>query len=350
MPESFLHLSSIERSQVLRGLAAQLSRPPSILEKDVWVCWVLQTLFTMPNRLPMAFKGGTSLSKVFGAIARFSEDVDITLDYRGLDDAFDPFAKDVSKTRLKKFSEELKLFVRDHVHRVIAPHFHKKLAAEFSTDSYKVTVSVDGEQLRVYYPTVFEAAGSYIGHSVLIEFGGRNITEPNEEHEVKPDIAKHLAALDFPHAQVKVLSPMRTFWEKATLIHVECQRGEFRANSERLSRHWYDLAMLASLAIGQNALRDRSLLADVVKHKKVFYNASYANYDACLEGRLRLLPNETALPALHEDFQMMIDAGMFIGSPLFFDTIIDHLRALEITINKMNISALAEIRQEAECT
>ncbi len=333
MPESFLHLSSIEQSQILRGLASRLSRPPTILEKDVWVCWVLQTLFTMPDRLPMTFKGGTSLSKVFGAIARFSEDVDITLDYRGLDGTFDPFAGDISKTRLKKFSEELKLFVLDHVHHVIAPHLQKKLEAEFNTDSYKVTVSDDGEQLRVYYPTVFEVSGSYIGNSVLIEFGGRNITEPNEEHEVQPDIAKHITALDFPRSQVRVLSPMRTFWEKATLMHVECQRGEFRANSERLSRHWYDLAMLANLAIGQSALADRGLLADVVKHKKVFYNTSYANYDACLVGQLRLLPNETALSALREDFQLMIDAGMFIGIPPSFDTIVDRLRTLEAVIN-----------------
>src|SRR5262249_73861 len=114
MAESFLHLSASEQSQILRGLGPRLSRSPTFLEKDVWVCWVLQALFTMPNRLPMAFKGGTSLSKVFGAIARFSEDVDITLDYRGLEGSFDPFAKGISNTRLKKFSEELKLFVRDH--------------------------------------------------------------------------------------------------------------------------------------------------------------------------------------------------------------------------------------------
>ena len=82
MPESFLHLQNQEQSQIYRALAPQLTRSPVVLEKDVWVCWVLQTLFTMPGRLPMAFKGGTSLSKVFGAIARFSEDVDVTLDYR----------------------------------------------------------------------------------------------------------------------------------------------------------------------------------------------------------------------------------------------------------------------------
>ncbi|WP_205736002.1 nucleotidyl transferase AbiEii/AbiGii toxin family protein [Acidiferrobacter sp. SPIII_3] len=243
----------------------QLARSPVVLEKDVWVCWVLQTLFTMPGRLPMAFKGGTSLSKVFGAIARFSEDVDITLDYRGLDASFDAFAEGVSRNRLKKFSEDLKSCVRDHAHGVVMPHFQTVLAAEFDADAFRLEVSDDGEQLRVHYPTL-ESPGDYVGNSVLIEFGGRNITEPNEEHEVRPDIEKHVTGLKFPRSTVSVLSPARTFWEKATLMHVECQRDEFRVSASRLSRHWYDLAMLADQVHGQAAVADRALLADVVKH------------------------------------------------------------------------------------
>jgi hypothetical protein len=294
---------------------------------------VLQTLFTMPDQLPMAFKGGTSLSKVFGAIARFSEDVDITLDYRGLDGSFDPFAEGVSRNRLKKFSEDLKSFVRDHAHGVVAPHFQRMLADEFDADAFQLEVSDDGEQMRMHYPSVLEVPGDYVGNSVLIEFGGRNITEPNDEHQVRPDIAEHVAELDFPRSTVSVLSPARTFWEKATLMHVECQRDEFRTGAERLSRHWYDLAMLADLAHGQAAVADRALLADVIKHKKVFYNASFANYDACLTGKLRLIPEDAALATLRDDFQRMIGAGMFIGEPPVFDAIVDRLRVLETAIN-----------------
>ena len=143
-----------------------------------------------PGASPMAAKllacASTSLSKVFGAIARFSEDVDITLDYRGLDGSFGPFAEGVSRNRLKKFSEDLKSFVRDHAHGVVAPHFQKTLAAEFDAGAFQLEVSDDGEQLRVHYPTVLETPEDYVGNSVLIEFGGRNITEPNEEHEVRP--------------------------------------------------------------------------------------------------------------------------------------------------------------------
>lgn len=336
MPESFLHLDAQEQSQIYRALAPQMARSPVVLEKDVWVCWVLQALFTMPGRLPMAFKGGTSLSKVFGAIARFSEDVDITLDFRGLDGSFDPFAEGVSKTRLKKFSDDLKSFVRDHAFDVVAPHIQKILVAEFDSDAaaFRLELSENGEQMRLHYPSVLEAPGDYMGNSVLIEFGGRNITEPNAEYNVEPDIAPYVTSLAFPRSTVSVLSPARTFWEKATLMHVECQRNEFRASAERLSRHWYDLAMLADRDHGQVAIEDRALLADVVKHKKVFYNASYANYDACLTGQLRLIPEDAVLAALHDDFQRMIGAGMFIGEPPAFDTIVERLRALETAINE----------------
>lgn len=173
-----------------------------------------------------------------------------------------------------------------------------------------------------------------MGNSVLIEFGGRNITEPNEEHEVRPDIADRIPELEFPCSTVSVLSPARTFWEKATLMHVECQRDAFRVSAERLSRHWYDLAMLADQPHGLAAADDRALLADVVKHKKVFFNASYANYDACLAGQLRLIPEDAALTALRDDFQRMIGAGMFIGEPPAFDAIVDRLRVLETAMNR----------------
>jgi hypothetical protein len=335
MPEAFLELEAREQSQIYRALAPTMGRSPMVLEKDVWVCWVLQTLFTMPGALTMAFKGGTSLSKVFGAIARFSEDVDITLDYRGLDNTFDPFAPGVSRTRLKKFSDDLQDFVRSHVHAVVAPHFRRVFEEALPGQTIAIDVSDDGEQLRVHYPSVLDAQGGYLGSSVLVEFGGRNITEPSVRYQITPDIASQLPELEFPNPAINVLAPERTFWEKATLIHVECQRGEFRASAQRMSRHWYDMAMMADRDIGRSALGNRELLADVVRHKKVFFNASYANYDACLQGLLQLIPGKMALSALQDDYQRMIDSGMFIGQPEDFASLTERLRKLQADINKV---------------
>lgn len=335
MSEHFLRLAPKEQSAIYRSLAAELGRSPLVLEKDVWVCWALQTLFSVPYRLPMAFKGGTSLSKVFGLISRFSEDVDITLDFRGLDASFDPFESDVSKARLKKFGEQLKGLVHNQVHDVIAPRFSDRLAREVGTEKARVEIGDDGETMRVYYPSALDGADGYIGNSVLLEFGGRNIIEPNQDHLVVPDIAGRLPDLTFPAARVTVLSPQRTFWEKATLIHVECHRLELRSGAERLSRHWYDLAMLSDSDIGRQAIRNRDLLIDVVKLKAVFYNATYANYDACLAGNLRLIPDDAHLRLLHQDFSKMIDAGMFFGTTPVFDEILDRLHALEVDINNL---------------
>jgi len=118
MPEQFLHLQAGDRKEILQTAATQLGQQATVLEKDVWVCWTLQTLFSMPNAHPMAFKGGTSLSKIYGAIKRFSEDVDVTLDYRAFDDDVDPFAEGVSKNAVKKFSKRLKGYVLQYASSV----------------------------------------------------------------------------------------------------------------------------------------------------------------------------------------------------------------------------------------
>lgn len=333
VPDDFLQLSREEQADIIQGSAPRLGLAPIVLEKDVWVCWTLARLFEMPKRLPMAFKGGTSLSKAFNAIQRFSEDVDITLDYRGFELGFDPFAEDVSKTKLKNFGRDLEACVSQHVYEVVAPYFRGILVDQFAGKACEIEIGDKGEQLRLHYPSTLDKGSGYVGNSVLIEFGGRNVTEPSESHAIRPYLVEIVAAVDFPVARANVLSPARTFWEKATLIHVECHRKELRANVERLSRHWYDLAMLAKHDIGKQALADRALLADVVKHKKVFFDSAYANYDACLSGGLRLVPDESVLVELRTDFERMRGAGMFYGESPSFDHITDRLRELETTIN-----------------
>jgi len=287
----------------------------------------------MPNRLQMAFKGGTSLSKVFGTIHRFSEDVDVTLDYRSLAPDLDPFALDISNTRRSKITKQLREHVRQHTTGTIRPYLEGRLAVEVSPEIYGVEIDEAGEKISVFYPSALGNSGDYVRDPVILEFGGRNITEPNVNRVVVPDIASELLDLAFPQANVDVLLAERTFWEKATLIHVECNRGEFRESAQRQSRHWYDLSMLATHEIGINAVQNRALLHDVVQHKKVFYNASYANYDACLTGQMRLVPVDEMLKPLAADYQEMIAAGMFYEAPSAFEEIIQTLAELENKIN-----------------
>jgi len=338
VPDHILRIPLSDRAEVLQSLAPRAGLPPHVLEKDIWVCWALAVVFEMPGRLPLAFKGGTSLSKVYQAIGRFSEDIDLTIDYTALSGGADPLTQEMSGNAIKKLSEQLRAAVGAHTRDVIAPYLVRAGQERLGT-SLIIEVSEDGEGVRIRYPSTFGADSSYLRDrdSVLLEFGGRNTTLPNERHRVVPYAAVHTETLEFPVGEVVVLSPHRSFWEKATLIHAECHRPERPSGSggaQRLSRHWYDLARLARQEIGSAALRDRELLAHVVTLKGIFYRSGFANYPACLEGKFRLVPDEPLRVALARDFSAMVSEGMFFERPSSFATILEELRALETTLNR----------------
>ena len=337
MPEQFLHLPVSERRKILENVVAEASLEQQVimLEKDVWICWILQVLFSMPDAHPMAFKGGTSLSKIYGAINRFSEDVDVSIDYRAFGEDFDPFATDVSKNAIRLFSDRLKGYVCQYVNDVIVPYINTRLEAMPRPEEYEIEISEDGEKIWVNYPSAFksESGDAYLESSVLIELGGRNVIDPNERHTVTPYILESVTDLDLPSGKVTVLSPERTFWEKVTLIHVECNRKRLRENMNSLSRHWYDLQMLATHDVGRAAINNRALLEEVIRHKNVFFNYSYANYEACLSNEVRLVPNEDVIAKLRTDYEKMLETGMIYGEPLPFDVIIAGIREIEREVN-----------------
>lgn len=333
MADAWMELPEEDRKDILQAAAVEFGRQATVLEKDIWVCWVLQILFSIPDAHPMAFKGGTSLSKVYQVIDRFSEDVDITLDYRHFEDAFDPFAENASKNQIRKYSDRLKGHVKTYANEIIVPVIRRALEELPSADHHTIEVDETGEKVWISFPSVTESHDEYLRSQVLIELGGRNVIDPNERHWISPDVEELTPEVDYPASEVVVLSPERTFWEKATLIHVECHRGQLKASAERLSRHWYDLVMLAQHVSGQAAIHNRELFEDVVRHKQVFFNASYANYGTCLEGRLRLLPEARILGALQADYEEMIRAGMMYQQAPSFDEIVDAVRRLEKEIN-----------------
>jgi hypothetical protein len=333
MPDLFLHLPKSDRKEILQTAAAKLGQHATVLEKDIWVCWALQTLFSMPDAHPMAFKGGTSLSKIYGIINRFSEDVDITLDYRDFDDNFDPFSPGNSNTAIKKFTNRLKKYVHQYANKIVAPYIEAQLRELPGQGEYSIKISENGEKIWIQYPSAIEDSDEYLESSILIELGGRNVIDPNERHRVAPDISELVPGLGLPSGEIIVLSPERTFWEKATLVHVECNRNKLKANAHRLSRHWYDLHMLASHDTGKAAIHNRQLFEDVLHHKQVFFNASYANYEACLANELRLIPYNEIIVELGKDYDKMLGAGMIYGDQPSFDEIITKISEIEQAIN-----------------
>ncbi|NVZ11271.1 nucleotidyl transferase AbiEii/AbiGii toxin family protein [Allochromatium humboldtianum] len=334
--EHYFDLPVSDQADVLQSLAPVMGRRAEILEKDIWLCQVLNILFQLPCRKPMAFKGGTSLSKVYKAIERFSEDIDVTVDYRSLVADAPELESIASNSQRSKLSDALKAALTRHVIEELVPALRATLASALPTHSTSIEVSDDAEKLWVFYPSAVENADSYVRPSILIEFGGRNSTLPKSTLAITPDIAEHVPDLALPTAQVSVLSAARTFWEKATLIHVECHRSSLRPSAERLSRHWYDLARLADHEVGQQALGDSDLLRDVLRIKETFYRSGFSHYDRCIAGGLRLIPDEPLLDALRQDYQAMLAAQMFYGDTLVFETIVGRLRQLEAEINSIS--------------
>ena len=334
MSEAYLTLPQKEQALILKKLSTNtdIKRDALLLEKDIWICWALELLFKMPDRLPMAFKGGTSLSKAFKVINRFSEDVDITIDYQAFN-CGDLFANGISKTKLKNISLELRSMVTQHIKNILIPYYEKIISEQFKENAPIVEMDDDGETLHLRYPSVIEQKSGYIIDSIRLEFGGRNLTIPNESITITTDISEYVKDLSFPIAQATVLSPQKTYWEKLTLIHYECNRPTLKDDANRISRHWYDAAMLANHDIGKQAHVNRALLNEVIKIKKTFYDSGFAKYDDCLNGNLRLIPNNDYLKLLKDDFNNMLTNKMFYGNEPDFDYVLDEIRKLEIIVN-----------------
>jgi hypothetical protein len=321
----FLDLPTADQRDVLEAVAAITGLPPRIIEKDVWVCWSLAAVFSAGAAVPMAFKGGTSLSKVFGVIDRFSEDLDLTIGFLQADE---PIPK--SRNQRDKMSFLLRERVAAHIYGVVMPH----LRTEVGRVASGRTVSFDGaDVVTVSYASCLKQAGGYVEPQVRLEFGGRNRITPNEWHTVSTYIEAAGIDVMAPRASVMVLSPSRTFWEKVTLVHAACSRPEWRSDGARISRHWSDLASLAQHPVGERALADRAVFEDVVRIKSAFWSTVTANYGRCLTGECRLVPRGELLKGLQRDYREMISAGMFASTPLTFEELLDCIRGLESRIN-----------------
>ena len=259
--------------------------------------------------------------------------MDVTLDYRGFGDAFDPFSHDASKNQQKKFSERLRSGVAIYVNDIVEPALAAAAGELPTCGQHNIRIDKGSEKVWFAYPSAVEEQDDYLISEVLLEFGGRNVIDPNERHKIEPDIADLTQAVEYPLADVTVLAPTRTFWEKATLIHVECHRGRLLNRQHRLSRHWFDLMCLMEHDVGQSAIENRELLLDVVSHKRIFFNASYANYDDCLTGRLRLVPDGDELRGLETDYRQMLSAGMLNREAPDFGALMARIREIEIQAN-----------------
>jgi hypothetical protein len=193
------------------------------------------------------------------------------------------------------------------------------------------------EKLVVEYRPHFNTPG-YMKPEVCIEFGARSTGEPHELGSVGCVLAPIFPHISFPQAKTRVLMMERTFWEKATAIHVFCQQGELRR--DRLFRHWYDLHALAKQGRILGSLSDKSWLEQVVRHKSMFFREKgrdglEIDLKECQAGNLHLTPDDKMLEMLRAEYENMISLGMFRPAAPGFEEIMAGCVEMELKVNEL---------------
>lgn len=322
MAEAFLLLSAADRRDALGVAADRSGRPAHLLEKDVWVVWALSTLYAAPLGEHLVFKGGTSLSKAYQVIRRFSEDVDLTYDIRAIaPDLVGNQGEGLPKTRSeeKRWSSEVRRRLPAWVAETVQPLIANALAAEGLT----AAVRVEDEKLFIDYEPTATGSG-YVAPSVMLEFGARSTGEPASVRDVVCDAADLIEGLVFPSARPRVMHAERTFWEKATAVHVFCLQERLRG--DRFARHWYDVARLDEAGFADAAFANRELANAVARHKSMFFaekatDRSPINYAAAVNGGLDLVPVGDGAKALEDDYARMVEDGLLFDDAEPFEAL-----------------------------
>ncbi|MDF3131079.1 nucleotidyl transferase AbiEii/AbiGii toxin family protein [Kiritimatiellaeota bacterium B1221] len=323
-------LSADERNELFTLTAERLNiGSVAVVEKDFWVCWTLKCLFEHPtlSRL-LIFKGGTSLSKVYGLIDRFSEDIDLILDWQVVTDA-DPMAER-SKTGQGKLNEAVNKQACQYISETLVPFLDEALGSHCSVEVSGSERDL-GHIVRVRYPET-TAAGNLLPY-IQLEIGPLASWLPHSDHTVRPYAAGEFPAMfDDADCPVRAIDAHRTFWEKATILHHEAHRPETSAIPVRYSRHYYDLYLMSQeMSVKSAALGDLEMLASVVVFKKKFYPRGWAKYDLAKPGTLRLIPPKRILNVMRQDYRAM--GEMIFGRHPSWEEIVQGLSELENEIN-----------------
>lgn len=336
----FLALAPERRALAFGEAAARLSAASVIVEKDFWVCWLLGVLFADAELGPhLVFKGGTSLSKVYGVIERFSEDIDLSLspEFLGIDESSIEAAQ--SRTRRDAAMNRMQEICAERTQTVVLPRLESRvgalLGASIPKDSwlrYEKDPIARSPVIHFHYPTVESTGLHYVRREVKLELGSLTDQRPIERHEIRPWIADIFPSIfDDWKCPVIALDLARSFWEKATILHAEHHRPEDQPTPDRYSRHYADMARLLEHPHASSMLLDHELCARVVRWKGHVFARHWAHYDTAKPGSFKLLPKTARIAALGRDYSQM--AAMYLKPPPTFEEVLGRLADAEATLN-----------------
>ena len=326
-------LTNDERQELFQATAIKMSMRPEVIEKDFWVCFMLDHLFNdCEYNDAFVFKGGTSLSKAYHVIERFSEDIDLILDWRKIiKDESDPW-EERSKTKQNNYNKQINKEAAQFYRESLVPKLNKELSEKLGIGEWMEVDSNDEMVVNFIYPQIFET--EYIVPHVRLEIGPLAEWMPSHITEITPFAATEYGRL-FEHKSTKILTidVERTFWEKITILYKIANFPEGKTLPLRYARHLYDVYCLGNSEVKKSAFDRKELLERDVVFKQKFYYARNAHYETATLKEVRLSPADDILPALRVDYSSM--SNMFYGKAPAFDEILSYLKILEKEIHEL---------------
>lgn len=338
----FLTLEPERRTLAFEQAGTRRAVDPVIIEKDFWVCWLLGVLFSQPELAPhLVFKGGTSLSKVFGVINRFSEDIDLSVSpvFVGADaQAFDALT---SRTRRDAAVAEMQRLCAVKSQDTIAPLLEADIVASLGQPtggkswlSYELDAQAHSPILHFHYPTTKAAGLGYVRRAVKLELGSLTDQQPAIRHTIHPWVAEEFPAVfaDWK-CEVAALELSRSFWEKATILHAEYYRPEDQPTPDRYARHYADVVSFLQHPEAATFMANKDLCVRVANWKSRVFARGWARYDQARHGSFKLVPPAHRQGALANDYATM--RPMFLSEPPTFAELMQRLTDAETTLNGM---------------
>lgn len=322
-----------ELEQIIRNAAQKSGVNEVIIEKDYWVCFVLNYLFSKSKwKDALTFKGGTSLSKCFNIIQRFSEDIDLILDWRAIGYGINEPWEERSNTKQDKFNKESNQKTEEFLKEWLLPQMEEDFKEIIGSDFKLSIYEKEPQTIFFEYPKSYQS--SYLIQSIRLEIGALAAWSPSEIIGIVPDLYKSYPVLfKGSFIEVRTVRPERTFWEKATILHHEANRPRELAIPKRYARHYYDLFCMSNSIYKDKAFQSKDLLDKVVKFKQKFYPRKWAKYEDASFDAIKLVPEEYRLKEIELDYKNMKE--MFFAEPPSFDKVMQGILSLEKEIHNL---------------
>ncbi len=332
MNTDWLKIAKERRIEILNQASNSTGLPAIAIEKDWWVTMTLKASFELKYSTSIVFKGGTSLSKGWNLIERFSEDIDLAIDRK-----FFGFEGDIGKSQIKNLRKISCEFISTTFLEDLTKLFTKwKVIDECQLNAQPITDSdKDPQVIDIQYNSVFDKS-DYLPQRVLIEVSSRSLMEPSENREIKS-----ILSVAFPNQEfatetfsISTVLPQRTFLEKIFLLHEEFSQHTTKIRIDRLSRHLYDLEKLMDTEHGKAAINDTDLYKGIVAHREKFNPLRGLDYANHIPSKIKIIPPNSVIKEWEKDYQAMTQ-NMIYGDPLNFDKLIKRIQELQERINAM---------------